>query len=248
MEQADLRSWERQCTQDDMPKCRAACPLQMDVRPFLERMAHGDVPGARKVLERHLPLPGVLGRICEHPCETACVRQELGGPLAVGALERVCVSQCAQQTRNLPRPPKSKKVAVIGDGMAGLVAAWDLSRKAYPVDLFYAGGRPAEGLIAAFPVLTPEALDGELEAMRKSGVTLIRRDPDQALFQEVEGYDAVFVDVSCAPGLAPASRDAVDSVTLNVAGGPEHVCFGGWPSPDGTAPPSRGRRKAAVPP
>ena len=68
MEQADLRSWERQCTQDDMPKCRAACPLQMDVRPFLERMAHGDTPGARKVLERHLPLPGVLGRICEHPC------------------------------------------------------------------------------------------------------------------------------------------------------------------------------------
>ena len=62
MEQADLRSWERQCTQDDMPKCRAACPLQMDVRPFLERMAHGDTPGARKVLERHLPLPGVLGR------------------------------------------------------------------------------------------------------------------------------------------------------------------------------------------
>lgn len=125
---------------------------------------------------------------------------------------------------------------MIGDGMAGLVAAWDLSRKAYPVDLFYAGGRPAEGLIAAFPALTPEALDGELEAMRKSGVTLTRREPDQALFQEVEGYDAVFVDVSCAPGLAPASRDAVDSVTLNVAGGPEHVCFGGWPSPgwDGT--------------
>ena len=248
MEQADLRSWERQCTQDDMPKCRAACPLQMDVRPFLERMAHGDTPGARKVLERHLPLPGVLGRICEHPCETACVRQELGGPLAVGALERVCVSQCAQQTRNLPRPPKSKKVAVIGDGMAGLVAAWDLSRKAYPVDLFYAGGRPAEGLIAAFPALTPEALDGELESMRKSGVTLIRREPDKALFQEVEGYDAVFVDVSCAPGLAPASRDAVDSVTLHVAGGPEHVCFGGWPSPDGTGTPvawaAEGRRAA----
>lgn len=173
MEQADLRSWERQCTQDDMPKCRAGLPAADGCGGrFSNGWAHGDMPGARKVLERHLPLPGVLGRICEHPCETACVRQELGGPLAVGALERVCVSQCAQQTRNLPRPPKSKKVAVIGDGMAGLVAAWDLSRKAYPVDLFYAGGRPAEGLIAAFPALTPEALDGELEAMRKSGVTL----------------------------------------------------------------------------
>ena len=131
--------------------------------------------------------------------------------------------------------------------MAGLVAAWDLSRKAYPVDLFYAGGRPAEGLIAAFPALTPEALDGELEAMRKSGVTLIRREPDKALFQEVEGYDAVFVDVSCAPGLAPASRDAVDSVTLNVAGRNMSVSAAGRHRM-GRAPPSHGRRKAAGPP
>ena len=95
MEQADLRSWERQCTQDDMPKCRAACPLQMDVRPFLERMAHGDTPGARKVLERHLPLPGVLGRICEHPCET-------NGSVCRSALSRrgICrVPQKAKRSR-----------------------------------------------------------------------------------------------------------------------------------------------------
>lgn len=105
-----------------MSKCRAACPPQMDVRPFPEWMAHGDMPGIRKVLEWYLPLPGVLGRICEHPCETVCVRQKLGGPLIVGALERVCVSQCTQQMWNLSRPPKSKKVAVIGDGMTGLVA------------------------------------------------------------------------------------------------------------------------------
>ena len=125
-----------------------------------------------------------------------------------------------------------------GTGLRIAVSAADAepaaSPKAYPVDLFYVGGQPAEGLLAAFPSLAPEALDGELESMRKSGVTLIRREPDRALLQEVEGYDAVFVDVSCAPGLAPASRDAVDSVTLNVAGGPEHVCFGGWPSLDGT--------------
>ena len=106
MEQADLRSWERQCTQDDMPKCRAACPLQMDVRPFLERMAHGDTPGARKVLERHLPLPGVLGRICEHPCETACVRQELGGPLAVGT--GLCVAVRSADAESAASPKKQK--------------------------------------------------------------------------------------------------------------------------------------------
>ena len=104
MEQADLRSWERQCTQDDMPKCRAACPLQMDVRPFLERMAHGDTPGARKVLERHLPLPGVLGRICEHPCETACVRQELGGCAGTG----LCVAVRSADAESAASPKKQK--------------------------------------------------------------------------------------------------------------------------------------------
>ncbi len=231
MEQDDLRNWERRCTQDDMPKCRAACPLQVDIRPFLERMAKGDMPGARKVLERHLPLPGVLGRICEHPCETACVRGELGGALAVGALERACVSQCPQQTRNLPRPPKSKPVAVIGDGMAGLTAAWDLSRKAYPVTLFHAGERPGAALLAAFPKLTPEALETELEAMRRGGVTFVRGEADPALLQaplQDDAYNAVFVDVSCAPVLAPASRSAVDAVTLNAVGGASRICFGGW--------------------
>ena len=74
--------------------------------------------------------------------------------------------------------------------------------------------------------------------MRKSGVTLTRREPDKALFQEVEGYNAVFVDVSCAPGLAPASRDAVDSVTLNVAGGAGQV--GVW---GGGLPGFKGKKK-----
>ncbi len=247
MEQADLRNWERQCTQDDMPKCRAACPLQMDVRPFLEKMAHGDVAGARKVLERYLPLPGVIGRICEHPCEGACIRQELGGALAVGALERACVSACPQQTRTLPRPPKAKRVAVLGDGMAGLVAAWDLSRKAYPVELFYEDERPGAGLLAAFPLLTPEALESELDALRRGGVTFTRRVPDEALLREAEERDAVFVDLSRASGLAPAA-DAVDAVTLNLAAGPERVCYGGRPAPDGRAVPvawaAEGRRAA----
>ncbi|MFR6517944.1 MAG: hypothetical protein ACLUPV_01185 [Bilophila wadsworthia] len=79
----------------------------MDVRPFLERMAHGDTPGARKVLERHLPLPGVLGRICEHPCETAVSGRSLAGARRC-ALERVCVA-VRSATRNLPRPPKAKR-------------------------------------------------------------------------------------------------------------------------------------------
>ncbi|WP_300746731.1 pyridine nucleotide-disulfide oxidoreductase/dicluster-binding protein [uncultured Bilophila sp.] len=245
MEQADLRSWERQCTQEDMPKCRAACPLHMDVRPFLEHMAHGDVAGARKVMERYLPLPGVLGRICEHPCEGDCLRRELGGSIAVGALERACVSLSSPQTRLLPRPPKNKRVVVIGDGMAGLVAAWDLSRKGYPVELFYEGEKPGSGLLDAFKTLSLEVLEAELEVLRRGGVTLTRRRLEASLLEEAA--DARFVDVSCAPALAPA-RELIDPVTLLEAGTSPSVCFGGWPAPDGGKTPvawaAEGRRAA----
>lgn len=229
-----------------MPKCRAACPLRMDVRPFLERMAQGDACGARKVMERHLPLPGVLGRICEHPCESLCLRGELGGSIAVGALERACVSSCGQQMRSLPRPPKAQRVVVVGDGMAALTAAWDLSRKAYPVELFYDGERPGAGLLTAFDVLTPEILEVELEVLRRSGVTLTRAALDAALLERKA--DGFFVDAGSAPALAPISADEVDPVTLSLVGRPVNVCYGGGPASDAGPSPvawaAEGRRAA----
>ena len=108
MEQADLRSWERQCTQDDMPKCRAACPLQMDVRPFLERMAHGDTPGARKVLERHLPLPGVLGRICEPVRNGLCPAGAWRAARRWRAGTGLCVAVRSADAESAASPKKQK--------------------------------------------------------------------------------------------------------------------------------------------
>lgn len=228
-----------------MPKCRAACPLHMDVRPFLERMAQGDTAGARKIMERYLPLPGVLGRICEHPCENDCLRRELGGSIAVGALERACVSFSSPQTRLLPRPPKGKRAVIIGDGMAGLVAAWDLSRKAYPVELFYEDEELGAGLLNGFKTLSPEILEAELEVLRRGGVTLTRRALEVSLLEEPA--DACFVDVTCAPHLA-SDREMIDPVTLLAVNGSPSVCFGGWPVPGGAKTPvvwaAEGRRAA----
>ena len=55
MDQQELYAWERRCIQEEMPYCRAACPLQVDARAFMERMAAADLPGGRKILERHMP-------------------------------------------------------------------------------------------------------------------------------------------------------------------------------------------------
>lgn len=68
MEQNELRVWESRCIQEEMPLCRAACPLQMDVRAFMEAVPAG-AASARRLLERHLPLPGFFALICDHPAK-----------------------------------------------------------------------------------------------------------------------------------------------------------------------------------
>ena len=88
MDQQRLHEIESHCTQESPPRCRVACPFGMDVRAFMARLAEGKPGEARKVLERHLPLPGIVASICDHPCENACLRQDLGGSVAMSPLSR----------------------------------------------------------------------------------------------------------------------------------------------------------------
>ncbi|MFT3959341.1 MAG: hypothetical protein QM665_09745, partial [Desulfovibrio sp.] len=159
MDQQRLHEIESHCTQESPPRCRVACPFDLDVRTFMARMAEGKQGEARKVLERHLPLPGIIARICDHPCENACLRQDLGGSLAMHGLELSCMLAVGAQSRLLPLPPKKFRMAVMGAGLAGLTAAWDLSRKAYPVTVFHSGA-PGEFLLAAHPTLAPDNAAG----------------------------------------------------------------------------------------
>jgi len=109
MDQNELRDWEARCIQEEQPRCRAACPLHVDVRAFMEAMAAGKTAAARKILERTMPLPGVLARICDHPCEASCLRRDLGGPLAVGELERFCVGNAPAGGKPLVLRPRQNE-------------------------------------------------------------------------------------------------------------------------------------------
>ena len=114
MDQQRLHEIESHCTQESPPRCRVACPFDLDVRTFMARMAEGKQGEARKVLERHLPLPGIIARICDHPCENACLRQDLGGSVAMHGLELACMLAVGPQGRPLPLPPKKFRMAVMG--------------------------------------------------------------------------------------------------------------------------------------
>lgn len=167
MDQNELRRLEEKCIQENPPACTAGCPLHVDARQFLQLMVRKDLQGAWAVLRQRQPFPGIIGRICDHPCEAVCRRREAGGAIAVGALERHCVENHGYGMEILrPIVSKSQKVAVVGSGLRGLTASYDLAKKGYGVTLFEKSGRLGGSLWRQKPErLPPEVLEGELSSL-----------------------------------------------------------------------------------
>ncbi len=171
MEQSRLREFEYRCIQEEPAECVAACPLHVDARSFVVAVAAGDWDESWKVLRKTMPLPGILGRICDHPCELRCKRRECGDAIRIGALERACVTRPAPAHRVLVLPRRDTEVAVVGSGLAGLTAASDLARKGYPVTVFDQEENVG-GPLLRFPqaVLPREVVAAEAATLTSLGV------------------------------------------------------------------------------
>ena len=173
MEPNELRAWEEKCIQEEPPQCTAACPIHVDARLFVRQVGQGDWAGALKTLAKTMPIPRILGRICDHPCEHACLRGEAGDPIAIGALERACVEAAQQPVKQFPLPRKQLRVAIVGSGLAGLTASWDLLRKGYEVTLFEPSGQIG-GQLRSYPdeLLPPAIIDDELQFLEQLGASI----------------------------------------------------------------------------
>ncbi|HTZ00592.1 MAG TPA: FAD-dependent oxidoreductase, partial [Rhodocyclaceae bacterium] len=141
MDKSELQAWESRCIQEEPPPCQTGCPIHVDARQFLKHAAKGQWNEALKTLARTMPFPGILGRICDRPCEQVCKRAEAGGTIAIGRLERTCVETAGTAPRPLLLSRKPIRVAVVGSGLGSLAAAWDLLRKGYRVTLLEPGER-----------------------------------------------------------------------------------------------------------
>ncbi len=224
MEQEDLRHWEGLCIQEEQPFCQAACPIHVDVRAFTRLLAAGKTDDARKTLAKTMPLPGVLGRICDHPCETKCRRGDVDAPIRIGALERACVQASDAEPRRIPTPRKDAAAAILGAGLSSLVAASDLIRKGYRVRVMTPAAE-AGGVLQAYPeeTLPREALAKETAALQalgvdmEFGVTLTPETVDALLADHVGVYlgmdDLALATLPERLGLGPEALDAVDTVS-----------------------------------
>jgi glutamate synthase (NADPH/NADH) small chain len=204
MDQKTLREWEYRCIQEEPPWCTAACPLHVDVRALASHIGKGSWTNAWKVLRKHMPLPNILGRICDAPCEERCKRGEAGGAIRIGALERACVQTEPPAQRILPLPAKHKSIAVAGGGLSGLTAAWDLARKGYAVTVFEAGDVPGGALQHYDPLRLPaEAIAAETDLLSSLGVRFeLGSNPAAQATSErcLNDFDAAYLGLDAVDG------------------------------------------------
>ncbi len=188
-----------ECIGEEPPPCQAACPLDIQVREKLARMKEGDMAGALAVLLERCPFPGILGRICHHPCESACTRNKVDEPIAVAALKRYVIDLDPEAVlRFEPGPERSERVAVVGGGPAGLMCAFELRRLGYPVTIFEADNALGGALRHYLPAyrLPREVLDREVRLVEKLGaeVRLNTRVGRDISFKDLrQRFQAVFV-------------------------------------------------------
>jgi len=184
--------------------CTWACPAGVNVKTYVSLIAAGRFQEALQVVRQRNPLPAICGRICTHPCEVACNRNQIDDPLAICALKRFLTDY---ELLHPPDPPKpvprthDERVAIVGSGPAGLTAANDLVRTGYGVTVFEALPKAGGMLAAGVPTfrLPRDILEMEIDAIRslgveiQTGVRIAGERAIQGLFDE--GYQAIFLAV-----------------------------------------------------
>lgn len=129
------------CRQNEPPFCQAACPFRLDIKGLEEKWKKGRFNAAYRTYQNTVGFPGIVAKLCDHPCEKACLRSRLDGAVQLGLLEQATVAYARRKTPNAYNlPSKGKKIAVIGAGLSGLGCALRLSNKKYEVTVFEKDG------------------------------------------------------------------------------------------------------------
>lgn len=212
--------------------CTDKCPAHIDIPSYIEAIKEFEYGFSLSSVRSAMPLPSVCGRVCPHPCETACRRKNVDEPISIMVLKRAASDYEWQHQKTppmitdgpspaeevpadfdfayyrkhlaaKPKPRKTKTVAIVGAGPAGLAAAYYLALEGYPCTIYealpdgYGGGMIAVGIP---PYRQPRhLLQRDIDIIAALGVEMIydtRIGKDISLADLKEKYDAVFL----APG------------------------------------------------
>ena len=178
--------------------CHYACPAGIDVPLYVYLAGEGKYQDALAIIREKVPFPGVLGRVCIHPCEQACRRDKLNEPIAIKELKRFVADRDNGDWKRLARklPPTNHKVAIVGSGPAGLTAGYYLAKLGHSVTVFEALSKAGGMMRVGIPDyrLPKAVLDAEINEIEQAGVEIRLNSRVESIDRLSEqGYEAVFL-------------------------------------------------------
>ena len=186
---------------DRIPPCNSTCPAGENIQGWLYHAESGDYEAAWRVLVEDNPLPAIMGRVCYHPCETACNRAQVDETVGINSVERFLGDEALKQGWKLPAPAAEtgKRVLIVGAGPSGLSAAYHLRRLGHQVKIVEAG--PLAGGMMRFGIpayrLPRAVLDAEVQRILDLGVELELNTKVTSILATMQqgAYDAAFLAV-----------------------------------------------------
>ena len=188
--------------------CQWACPAHTDVPDYIRKIAQGDFTGAYIQNRESNIFPGILGRVCDRPCEPACRRGRTNeSPVAICRLKRVAADHrdddISAHLPIIPEQKNGKKIALIGAGCASLAVANDLLPIGYECTIFEALPEPGGLMRSNIPSfrLPAPVLNEEIDYILDMGADLRLNHPIESMKGLLaEGYDAIFVGTGAPKG------------------------------------------------
>ena len=210
---------------DLLPPCNNACPAGENIQAWLALAQAGKFREAWETLIRDNPLPAVHGRVCYHPCESNCNRQQIDSAVSIHAVERFLGDLAAEKGWSPPvdAPSSGKRVLIVGAGPSGLSAAYHLTRLGHAVEIHEAGPLPGGMLHFGIPAyrLPRRDLMREIARIEAMGIRIVLNHKVEDVLAEKQrgGFDAVFIAIGAhvSKHVDIPARDAVkvlDAVSL----------------------------------
>jgi len=198
----DVKRVDRAAT---LVPCSNACPAGIDAPRYIQFIAEHNYEDALNIVREKVLFPGILGRVCFHPCESVCRRGQLNEPIAICSLKRFAADAISNNMPVIHTADRTgKKVAIVGSGPAGLTAAYYLNKLGHSVEIFEALEKPGGMMRYGIPRyrLPADILDAEINSILTGGVELQtgkKIDSLDTLWDQ--GFNAIFIAAGAHRGV-----------------------------------------------